>query len=572
MWDYQGHFRTNLEAFAERILSKAGMTSEVRCVLVGVRQREAKERQPVCVEPERGPWAVTLFSGIDERIANLEAADERQGLVYGDEPSNRDKPKWIRATAVRRAILDCLAPSDAERAVTSFAGGAVEVGGYLVVPVLQIISRELESVPRLQKAQHQGYRTAIGFIEEVIAEVLREATQVLTAPEPGRALAAFKRDEMDVLRSAGHSLMGTPAFVANKVAGALFEGCNEVSALRYEGAAGRGRMVLARRAHPAVDVFLEFERPVPLRAANWARKVLQMGSNDLALLSEGTVIYGLGRLTERYDVAEEEAFHVDFTGHYTWELSHGGTVLMRTAYGFPTLPSVRIKEGDVRVLLRRVFGNVAGLDTARIWSSVEAAVEQKHGALLVVSADAPGEAARLAAQATPVKPHTPSPDLIRRVTAIDGAVLLDPAGVCHAIGVILDGQAVADGDPARGARFNSAKRYVAGARAETVALVVSEDGHVNVLPELPPLLRRSEVELHVAALHAIADDVWSDWHRERNWLDEHRFYLSEEQCAQANRDLGKLKAASEEEGLLWWPEKAFAPDPRMNDSFFEPED
>ena len=95
---------------------------------------------------------------------------------------------------------------------------------------------------------------------------------------------------------------------------------------------------------------------------------------------------------------------------------------------------------------------------------------------------------------------------------------------------------------------------------------------MNVLPELPPLLRRSEVELHVAALHAIADDVWSDWHRERNWLDKHRFYLSEEQCAQANRDLGKLKAASEEEGLLWWPEKGLAPDPRMNDSFFEPED
>ena len=122
MWGYQDHFRTNLEAFAERILSKAGMTSEVRCVLVGVRQREAKERHPVCVEPERGPWAVTLFSGIDERIANLEAADERQGLVYGDEPSNRDKPKWIRATAVTRAILDCLAPSDAERAVTSSPG------------------------------------------------------------------------------------------------------------------------------------------------------------------------------------------------------------------------------------------------------------------------------------------------------------------------------------------------------------------------------------------------------------------------------------------------------------------
>lgn len=240
-------------------------------------------------------------------------------------------------------------------------------------------------------------------------------------------------------------------------------------------------------------------------------------------------------------------------------------------YGVPTLPSARIKEADVHVLLHRVFGGAAHLDAAGIWSSVEAAVEQKHGALLVVSAAAQSEAMRLAAQATPVKPSAPSPDVIRRITAIDGAVLLDPGGVCHAIGVILDGEAVEDGDPARGARFNSAKRYVARARAETVALVVSEDGHVNMLPELPPLIRRSEVAGRVAALHALADDVWSDWHRERNWLDKHRFYLSEEQCAQVNADLAKLKAASEGEGLLFGG-RPFAPDPAMNDSFFEPEE
>ena len=49
-----------------------------------------------------------------------------------------------------------------------------------------------------------------------------------------------------------------------------------------------------------------------------------------------------------------------------------------------------------------------------------------------------------------------SPELIERISGIDGAVLLDRDCKCHAIGVILDGMASQSGDPSRGARFNSA--------------------------------------------------------------------------------------------------------------------
>ena len=71
------------------------------------------------------------------------------------------------------------------------------------------------------------------------------------------------------------------------------------------------------------------------------------------------------------------------------------------------------------------------------------------------------------------------------LTAIDGALLVDPDGTCTAIGVILDGRATRGGDPARGARFNSAVRYVEGADHPCLAMVVSEEGTVDVI------LRRS---------------------------------------------------------------------------------
>ena len=78
--------------------------------------------------------------------------------------------------------------------------------------------------------------------------------------------------------------------------------------------------------------------------------------------------------------------------------------------------------------------------------------------------------------------------MITRVTSIDGALLIDRSGICHAIGVILDGLASPKGTPSRGARFNSAIRYVESAKSantEVLAIVVSEDGSVDVLPDLP---------------------------------------------------------------------------------------
>ena len=67
------------------------------------------------------------------------------------------------------------------------------------------------------------------------------------------------------------------------------------------------------------------------------------------------------------------------------------------------------------------------------------------------------------------------------MTAIDGAVLLGPDGVCHAIGVILDGLAGDRGDPERGARFNSAVRYVDSRQEVCLAIVVSEDKTLDVI-------------------------------------------------------------------------------------------
>jgi hypothetical protein len=106
--------------------------------------------------------------------------------------------------------------------------------------------------------------------------------------------------------------------------------------------------------------------------------------------------------------------------------------------------------------------------------------------------------------------------------------------------VILDGLAVGAGDRSRGSRFNSASRYVASSQSACAALVVSEDGGLDLLPRLRPALSRAELLRRLARLERAADfpPTPPDHEREANaieWVEKHAFYLSEEQCAKANQ-------------------------------------
>ncbi len=77
-------------------------------------------------------------------------------------------------------------------------------------------------------------------------------------------------------------------------------------------------------------------------------------------------------------------------------------------------------------------------------------------------------------------------EVLQGITAIDGAVFADLNGDCHAIGVIVDGQMVVEGDYGRGARYNSIKNYITGYKVShpkeiCFAVVMSEDGMINVI-------------------------------------------------------------------------------------------
>ncbi|MGR5878355.1 diadenylate cyclase [Bacillus pacificus] len=71
--------------------------------------------------------------------------------------------------------------------------------------------------------------------------------------------------------------------------------------------------------------------------------------------------------------------------------------------------------------------------------------------------------------------------MMELVSSIDGAVLVDLDANIHAMGVILDGVVSQKGDASRGARYNSAVRYVEMIEHKCILVVVSEDKDIELI-------------------------------------------------------------------------------------------
>jgi hypothetical protein len=286
--------------------------------------------------------------------------------------------------------------------------------------------------------------------------------------------------DVEEVREAAAAMGDALRPLVGPAADALFGACDALSAEPYEGAEARGTLLLVARGHPAVDVLFELADPTPLLAARAARKTLELSRGVVAPLCDGTVIWGVGRVARPYDPARRDLFEVRFDGRARWELRHAGERVLAVEGHAAPRPAPSLPRARFEAVARQVVGVREATELARLWEAVAAVLATGRGCTVVVSAGAAAEAERLAHQGTRIAPHVLAPEALQAATGIGGALLLDAAGVCHAIGVILDGIAGADGTRARGSRFNSAASYVRG-RPATLAVVVSDDGSVDLL-------------------------------------------------------------------------------------------
>ena len=80
-------------------------------------------------------------------------------------------------------------------------------------------------------------------------------------------------------------------------------------------------------------------------------------------------------------------------------------------YRVPKLPIKRFDEDIFRDHAKRLFGVSEGETLSMLVGAVEAAVEQRHGTMLVITAEAEREATRLENQSTVIHPIPISKDI-----------------------------------------------------------------------------------------------------------------------------------------------------------------
>jgi hypothetical protein len=360
-----------------------------------------------------------------------------------------------------------------------------------------LVSRQdYEAKPHLSEAVSLEARGLWpSFLYAIIAVFLEQSAPKMIQPDRGSLFYLTNWDPKELLRSAGARFTHTagsagkrpePENIIKYGVYDLFKACNFISSLRYEGAESAGHLVISQKGHPAITMKLAFDKPVDPNDYRKVRNLLEMCDADTWLLYAEREVYGLGFVTEgAYDPKREDLFLVRFVKHHSWELVHDKLVLMQTTYNEPRLPQASFNPDELRAELKHSIPTITDPEVEHLVGVAHMASAAKHGTMLVITPEAATEVERLASQSFPVKPFLITDKQLPSVSSIDGAVMLDEKGMCHGLGVILDGHATELGTSARGARYNSAIRYVQE-RPKAVALVVSEDGMVNVVNFTPP--------------------------------------------------------------------------------------
>jgi len=417
-----------------------------------------------------------------------------------------DSATW----AFSRMIEGLVSASDSEKDTKSFVSRGVRAGAYDVVAIAEFDLADYRSLPAVRLPAKTGEtENTIGLLDATIVSLLNWFREKV-AQGVGLRHHSSPWDLDAILRNAGTVFLGgiQRAWRDDWLRQDLFLSLDAVAAIRHEGEDCSGAILIAPSEARGRLPMLRLQTTVPLHDTHWLRKLLQTSSDGFVGVSDGTHIVGL---VEVSGMVPEEGFMVRFQGQHRWSVTAGPQRLLSCSRGFPTFPRQRLTRDRFTDTFARLFSLETRSTTAdQVWLVVDAVMKSGHGGLVIVADDADTEAVRLAGQSTLVEPRVLLAHEAAHLSKMDGAILLDALGRCYAFGVILDGLAVEQASRARGARFNSALRYVFGSQEREacvprLAVVCSEDGAVDLLPHLRIPAKLSDLTRDLESLRAPQD-------------------------------------------------------------------
>ena len=577
LWGYQPHFAVSLRIGAKQLFDRLDERLAPDAFLVAIHSQPNGKAPVVVVEPPHHSVQpsdlANVLSLARESEASIPGTDyayaegSKRGELWAETSRKRDFRHRV-GTALYQTVAATY--THVGRRVVVSAGR--DCGPYFLYTVLSFDQTIRDEYPHLQQGKRESYAITKCLVDAVADQFSRQCWEALPLSFDGAGHVEFPAYEA-TLRSAAESFMHTPFAACDKFDSFHdgFQIGNEVSSLTYEKAVGRSRLLLCRRGHQNISVSLGFTDPIPLRNYRAVRKILELAGADECLLCDSESVYGLGTVCGTYDPTDEDLFIIEFVGHAKWELKHAGISLMRVEHGVPSLPRTKKRSQQIAETFERLFPESHVYKTS-LMRLATAASELSHGAIVIFAEDAEEEAARFGNQATCITPKTLTAELLQQASRIDGAVLAAPDGMCHAIGVILDGAVNPKGTADRGARYNSTVRYVLGHEHPCMGIVVSDDGSIDTVPAYVSRQSRHEIAMQIETLQCIASEspvAQRKLNEQLDWFCSKRFYLSPQQCELLNTIFpdAQTKADGSSAKRVF---HAFEPDPEMGDSYLKP--
>lgn len=544
MWKWQHIFQNAVADLFESVFRILELPIKSNTFVIGI-PISTQNVEKIFFQKEDCGFTPYEFKQVFELAKDYFHNDPEQFFFMGDAHLNKTHKKSLYPKALRKAIQSILKERDLEREQVSFCSFPIQKNQHWIVTVFQLNQQDFDSQYRLTRKIHEihsmrTYRIDRCFLEAVIYRVLEESERELQRPSEGNISALA--NPVRVVEDAASSLLKSIEVHVNKWNKVdLLSFANAIAAELYEGSGGKGRLIISQTNHPDILAKVKLKVPIKIYDYRGIRKLLEVSSTKMALLCDGESVWGFGVPLDTYKPSLENLFEIRFAEHYTWELVHAENIMLRVKYKQPRLPRARFDKELFYDCVHRLF-QVNETTSNILLEAVEAAIKQRNGTILVITPEAEQETSRLAAQSTPIEPIIVSQNIISHLSSVDGAILISPDGILYAFGVILDGKASRNGDPTRGARYNSAIRYIDGELSRNInclALIVSEDGYVDLYPASRKRIPRFWIEQLLDELEQYADSS-KVFKSDQAWstlisLEKLKFYLLPQDVKRANK-------------------------------------
>lgn len=366
--------------------------------------------------------------------------------------------------------------------------------GYLV---LKLNKSEYDDIYKIPVSSDSRFHLVSNIVDAVVESFFEEVSKAEDHESDGFNVSQINPDL--VIANAAISFMCTPTSNLRNGDGmfGLTEKLNAISSMEYEkNQISHGSIILTYKDNPIVSYIIKFKNPVPLNNARHVRKLLEMTTNKMKLISDASLVYGLGDIFQNFNPLHGDVYEIIFNKQYSWTLYHDNKNVLNYYMGKPYLQRNIISQKEFSDKFLRIFGDtdIQKENANNFYNIVFSIIQEQVGTILVISENAKNESERLKGQSLMVEPIKLQPSNVPGLIKIDGALMVDENGICYSLGTILDGLAVKDkGNSARGSRYNSSIRYFYSQykNCKLIIVIISDDGDVDILPYLPTRMKKS---------------------------------------------------------------------------------